>query len=217
MLPKKLPDGNIWIDTAPNPPYRQPMIRLANPADAPEILAIYAPIVRDTAISFELEPPGVGEMTRRLEAVLALRPWLVYERAGELLGYVYASAFRDRPAYRWTTEVTVYVRADARNAGLGRTLYGALFDVLRLQGYCTAIAGMTAPNAASERLHRAVGFREWGRLGAAGYKFGVWHDVVFFDLPLAPLPACPAELRSITEIAATREFSHAIERQAPGI
>lgn len=190
------------------------MIRLATPADAPAVLAIYAPIVADTPISFEWEVPSVPEMAIRIQKVLRDRPWLVYERAGELLGYVYASTFRERFAYRWSTEVSVYIRADARGCGLGRTLYSALFDVLRLQGYCTAIAGATVPNAATERLHESMGFTEIGRFPAAGFKFGQWHDVVFWRRLLRPLPDQPHELTPLNEIISTQDWNNAIEKQA---
>jgi phosphinothricin acetyltransferase len=190
------------------------MIRLATPADAAAVLAIYAPIVVETPISFEWEVPSVAEMASRIRTVLRDRPWLVYERAGELLGYVYASTFRERFAYRWSTEVSVYIHTDARGRGLGRTLYSALFGGLRLQGYCTAIAGATVPNAATESLHASMGFTEIGRFPAAGFKFGQWHDVVFWRLLLRPLPDRPDELIPLNEIIGTEDWNNAIEKQA---
>lgn len=188
------------------------MVRLATPDDAAGVHAIYAPIVSATAISFEYEVPDVTEMGRRLRTVLAHRPWLVYEEAGQVLGYVYAASFRDRAAYQWSTEVTIYLRPDARGRGLGRVLYEALFAVLRVQGYCTAVAGATLPNEASERLHARLGFRECGRFPAAGYKFGRWHDVVFWQLVLQRLPAQPAPIRPIHELITTGEFEDAIRK-----
>lgn len=191
------------------------MIRLARNADAEQVHAIYAPIVRETAISFEWDVPTVAEIGRRIETVLAFRPWLVLEEAGELLGYTYASVFRERAAYQWGTEVSVYVRADVSGRGLGRTLYGALFDVLRLQGFCTAVAGATLPNEATERLHRRMGFSEIGRYPGAGFKFGRWHDVVFWYLRLRELPQQPRPLLPVSEIIATKEWNDALEKQTP--
>jgi L-amino acid N-acyltransferase YncA len=188
------------------------MIRMATPADAAGILAIYAPVVRSSAISFELAPPSVGEMRRRIKKVLADRPWMVFERDDEVLGYVYASTFRDRPAYRWSTEVSVYIHEDARGRGLASTLYHALFDVLQLQGYCTVVAGATVPNPASERLHTVLGFQLMGVLPAAGYKFGVWHDVAFFHRTLRPLPKRPREPIPIANISA-KKLDNAIKKQ----
>lgn len=191
------------------------MIRLARATDAEQVHAIYAPIVRDTAISFESEVPSAGEMARRIEVVLGFRPWLVLEEAGELLGYAYASVFRERAAYQWGTEVSVYVRADVTGRGIGGTLYGALFDVLRLQGFCTAVAGATLPNEATERLHRRMGFSEIGRYPAAGFKFGRWHDVIFWYLRLRELPLQPRPLTAISDLIATKEWNHALEKQTP--
>lgn len=189
------------------------MIRLADPADAHAVHAIYAPIVRDTPISFEWQVPTVDEIGRRMQKVLADRPWLVFETGGEVLGYTYATTFRERLAYRWGTEVSIYVSESARGLGLGRRLYNALFDVLRLQGYCTAVAGATVPNDASERLHESLGFQLIGRYPAAGFKLGRWHDVAFWYLRLRPLPEQPGELIPIHEIAGTREFRDALEKQ----
>ena len=188
------------------------MIRMATPADAAGILAIYAPVVRDSAISFELAPPTVAEMRRRIRKILADRPWLVYESDGVVLGYVYASTFRDRPAYRWSTEVSVYIHEDARGRGLGRTLYRALFEVLHLQGYCTLVAGATMPNGGSERLHTGLGFQLMGVLPAAGYKFGSWHDVAFYHRTLRPLPKRPREPVPIANIS-VRKLNDAIKKQ----
>jgi L-amino acid N-acyltransferase YncA len=189
------------------------MIRLARPGDATQVHAIYAPIVEHTAISFEEQVPAVAEMEQRIRSVLETRPWLVEERDGEVLGYVYASTFRERAAYQWGTEVTVYVREDMRGRGVGRHLYDALFDVLRLQGYVTAVAGATLPNPVTERLHLAMGFTEFGRYPAAGFKFDRWYDVVFWYLRLQPLPARPHTLRTLAEIVGTREWNHVIEKQ----
>jgi L-amino acid N-acyltransferase YncA len=212
MLHEKWAIGNLSVDTRPVCPYSDlAMIRLANRQDAEQVHAIYAPIVRDTPISFELEVPTVAEMASRIEKVLATRPWLVYETAGDVLGYVYASTFRDRPAYNWGTEVTIYMRADARGRGLGRRLYTALFEVLRIQGYCTAVAGATVPNPGTERLHESLGFQLIGRYPGAGYKFNRWHDVAFYFLRLRPLPSNPPALIPISEIVGTKEWTNAIQ------
>ena len=190
------------------------MIRLATPADAAGVLAIYAPIVRDTAVSFEYDVPTEADMEARIENVLHKRPWLVYERAGEVLGYVYASTFRERLAYRWGTEVTVYIRADTRGRGLGRALYTALFEALKLQGYCMVVAGATLPNEATERLHAAMGFQTIGVYPSAGYKHGRWHDVIFWFLQLQPLPAEPAEPLPLRKVVNTAPWRAALQRGA---
>ena len=160
-------------------------IRVATPDDAAAVQAIYAPIVRDTTISFETDPPTVAKMHRRIVATLAQYPWLVaLDAGGRVAGYVYASRYAERPAYRWSTTVTAYVREDQRGRGVGRALYAALFDRLRSLGYCQAYAGITLPNAASVGLHEAVGFEPVGVFRNAGHKLGRWHDVGWWQLSL---------------------------------
>ncbi|HTU89446.1 MAG TPA: GNAT family N-acetyltransferase, partial [Gemmataceae bacterium] len=125
-----------------------PTIRLATLDDAEQIQAIYAPYC-DTPISFELESPNAEEMRRRLAKVLGQYPWLVCDGGSEVLGYVYATQHRERAAYRWSVDTTVYVRQSRQRQGVGRALYTSLLAVLPLQGYVNAYAGVTLPNPAS--------------------------------------------------------------------
>ena len=168
-------------------------IRVAAPGDAEGVQAIYAPVVRDTAISFELEPPGVAEMAGRIAGTLAEHPWLVCERRGAVAGYAYATRHRERPAYRWSVDVSVYVHPDARRGGVGRRLYAALFRLLALQGYRNAYAGIALPNAGSVGLHEALGFRPVGVYRQVGFKLGAWHDVGWWQLQLQPPGIPPSE------------------------
>ena len=180
----------------------RPTIRLATADDAARVQAIYAPIVRDTAISFEVDPPGVPEMGRRIAHTLVTLPWLVSERDGETLGFAYAAAHRTRPAYRWSVDVSVYVTGHARRAGVGRGLYVPLLALLTAQGFTSAHAGITLPNPASVGLHQALGFTPVGVYRAVGFKLGSWHDVGWWQRrlreptvpppPPAPLPDLPA-------------------------
>ena len=173
-------------------------IRVATLEDAPAIAAIYAPIVRETTISFELEAPSAEQMRARIEKTLQRLPWLVSIDGGGLVeGYVYASVHRDRPAYQWSVDVTAYVRADARRTGVGRRLYLALFDELRGLGYCQAFAGIALPNAASVGLHEALGFTPIGVYRNVGYKLGQWRDVGWWQKPLQSPdpPSAPADFR----------------------
>jgi phosphinothricin acetyltransferase len=168
-------------------------IRLATPDDAQGVQAIYAPIVRDTAISFELEAPTIEEVRQRIVKTLEHLPWLVCERRGDILGYAYASQHRTRPAYQWSVDVSVYVHPNARRAGVGRALYRSLFALLALQGLYQAYAGITLPNPASVGLHESLGFQPIGVYRAVGYTLGAWHDVGWWQLSLreragAPIP-----------------------------
>ena len=168
-------------------------IRTAAPADAEAITAIYAPIVANTSISFELTPPSVDEMRGRIEKTLQDLPWLVSEDAqGAVNGYVYASKHRERPAYQWSVDVTAYVREDARGLGVGKRLYQALFAELVTLGYFQAFAGIALPNDASVALHESVGFKPVGVYRNVGFKLGAWHDVGWWQKELRP-PTEPAE------------------------
>lgn len=176
------------------------VIRLAAERDAEQVAAIYAPNVTDKIISFETEPPSADEMRRRIEVTLERFPWLVCERQGRLLGYAYASAHGFRAAYQWSVDVSVYVHEDAHRTGVGRALYASLMAVLELQGFYNAYAGATLPNPASVGLHEAVGFRPVGIYRGVGYKFGAWHDVVWWHLALRERradPDPPADLPSV--------------------
>jgi phosphinothricin acetyltransferase len=176
------------------------MIRLARADDAAQVAAIYAPIVTDTIISFELEPPSVDEMRARIEKTLAVFPWLVSESDGSIAGYAYASRHRERRAYQWSVDVSCYVRADARRQGLGAALYRALLRVLRAQGFQMAYAGIALPNKASVRLHESVGFRPVGIYREAGYKLGAWHDTGWWQCRVGEAPANPADPTPLREL-----------------
>lgn len=160
-------------------------IRTANPDDAAAVQAIYAPVVRDTPISFETEPPAVDEMRRRIVDTLAQFPWLVaLDESDAVCAYVYAGRYAERLAYRWSVTVTAYVRADRRGRGVGRALYGELLRQLTDLGYCQAYAGITLPNDASVALHESVGFERVGVFANAGHKLGRWHDVGWWQRTL---------------------------------
>jgi L-amino acid N-acyltransferase YncA len=173
------------------------IIRHAHAGDVAAMLAIYAPLVRDTTVSFEYEPPTLAEMEHRLQAVQRQYPWLVCERDGQVAGYAYASAFRGRAAYQWTAEVTVYVHPDHHRRGVARELYQALLERLRAQGYRMAVAVITLPNAGSVALHEDLGFEPVGVFRRAGFKHGRWCDTGWWQLDLggdsAPAPPRPPD------------------------
>jgi len=167
-------------------------LRFADVSDASGIAEIYSPVVRDTAISFEFDPPDAAEMARRIEGTTKVFPWLVCDHDGSVAGYAYAGPHRVRAAYQWSADVSVYIHSDHRGRGLGRALYTALLDILRLQGLFNAYAGITLPNEASVGLHEAVGFRRLGIYKSVGFKLGRWHDVGWWELALLPADQAPA-------------------------
>jgi L-amino acid N-acyltransferase YncA len=169
------------------------MIRQATSADAADLARIYAPSVIGSAISFEEVAPSADEMQGRLARHA---PWLVFVEEGAVLGYAYASAHRDRAAYRWSVDATVYVDQRAHRRGVGRALYTALFSLLRAQGYCAIHAGITLPNPGSVGLHQAMGFRPVGVYQKVGWKLGAWQDVGWWQLELRPRQGPPTPPRA---------------------
>lgn len=174
-------------------------IRIALPSDARAIADIYAPVVRDTTISFELDAPSEQEMEARITATLKTHPWLVsIDAHGSINGYAYAGRHRDRAAYQWSVDVTAYVRADARRQGVGRRLYARLFEDLVRLGYFQAFAGIALPNDASVGLHESSGFEPIGVYRRVGFKQGAWRDVGWWQKELQPVgsdPPAPAAFR----------------------
>jgi L-amino acid N-acyltransferase YncA len=168
-------------------------LRVATPADAAAIAAIYASYVEGSSISFETVAPGAAQMEERIQAGGDLYPWLIAEEDGETLGYAYASAFRARPAYRYTVETSVYLASSAHGRGLGRQLYGKLIQLLEVQGFAQAIGAITLPNAASVRLHESLGFAPAGVYRQVGYKMGEWWDVGLWQRALAPATNPPRD------------------------
>lgn len=161
------------------------LIRAATPDDAAAVQAIYAPIVRDTVISFETDVPSVDEMRSRIADKIRTLPWLVaLDDAHQVCGYVHGSKLRERAAYQWSVEVTAYVRDDCRGRGVGKRMYERLFAELVSLGYCEAFAGIALPNEASVALHESVGFEPIGVYRRVGFKFGAWRDVAWWQRTL---------------------------------
>lgn len=170
-------------------------VRAATAEDAAAIAMIYAPQVRDGYATFELDPPDAAEFARRMLAAPRL-PWLVAERDGSVAGFAYASRFKQRPAYRWTAEVTVYLAESARGQGVGRALYDELLPAVASLGYVTVCAGIALPNDASVGLHESFGFTPVGVYRDVGFKLGRWRDVGWYQRRLRDaLPDEPPEPR----------------------
>ena len=175
-------------------------IRLAACTDAPGIAEIYRPVVVSTPISFEVEPPNHQEIRRRIEKTLLKLPWLVCEDRSSIAGYAYASPHRERAAYQWSVDVSVYVHSDFRRCGIGRGLYTSLFEILPALGYFNAYAGITLPNPASVGVHESLGFHPVGVYRNVGYKLGRWHDVGWWELPLRKPADVPSPLLALNQL-----------------
>jgi len=183
-------------------------IRPARPEDAAAIAAIYAPYVLSGTVSFETEAPDARAIRARIAASNGLYPWLVAtsgdgEDAG-VVAYAYATRFRDRPAYRYVVETSIYVSGSVQGNGVGRLLYEALIDTLRAQGFTQAIGVISLPNDGSITLHEAVGFRRAGVYREIGFKQGRWIDVGFWQCELNDSVIPPVEPRPFSEIGVVR-------------
>lgn len=168
------------------------MIRSVTPEDAPALLAIYAPYVEHTAISFEYETPDLPEFLRRMRQVQEKYPYITaVDETGQLLGYAYTSAFVGRAAYDWSAETTIYLREGCQHRGVGRRLYEALEEISRAQHIHTLCACIGKPRIADEYLtdnsvefHQHMGYRLVGTFYKSGYKFGRWYDMVWMEKSL---------------------------------
>jgi L-amino acid N-acyltransferase YncA len=171
------------------------VIRDASEPDGAACSQIYRPYVTDTVITFEAHPPDRAVMADRIERVQRDHAWLVLEDVGRVVGYAYGQPHKERVAYRWACEVSVYLETGRRRTGAGRLLYQALFARLAERGYLIALAGITQPNEASIGLHRALGFEQVGTYRRIGWKHGAWHDVSWWQCELAELGCPPDEPR----------------------
>lgn len=189
------------------------VLRPATAADARAIAAIYAPYVLSGTVSFEEEAPDTRAMARRMAASEGLYPWIVAagegggkgaDGSGAVLAYAYATRFRDRPAYRYVVETSIYVAGPAQGGGVGRLLYDALLDTLTAQGFTQAFGVIALPNDASIRLHEAVGFRRAGHFREVGYKHGRWLDVGYWQRELNPAAVPPVEPRRFADTGVVR-------------
>ena len=169
------------------------LIRATTLADAKAIAALYAPIVRDTVISFEIEPPTADTMRERIANSIHTYPWLTALVDDVIVGYAYAGRHRERAAYRWSVDVSVYVHPEYQRRGIGRALYRELLQILGRQGFRSAFAGITLPNASSVGLHEALGFSPVGVYREVGFKLGAWREVGWWRLSLSTTGGVPAD------------------------
>ncbi len=184
-------------------------VDLARESDIPAIADIVNWAATNTTANFGTEPEPVALWEEMWRSSHQAYPWLVARRTddGGILGFAKASAHKTRGAYRYTADVTVYVAPEAHGVRVGTTLYGRLIPMLRAQGIATLLAGISPPNPKSERLHEAHGFVRCGTYHRAGWKFGAWHDVGYWELHLNALGPPPAELRSVAYVWAREALS----------
>lgn len=152
-------------------------IRDVTRADAEQLLKIYAPIVQNTAISFETEVPSILEFAERISKITSKYPWVCLEISGVPVAYAYASEHRARAAYQWSVDITAYVSEEHRGRGFGKMLYTSLFERLKKQEFYNVFAGIALPNPASVALHQSMGMKCLGVYQSVGFKLGKWHDV----------------------------------------
>lgn len=150
--------------------------------DAAQIAEIYDYYIQNTHTTFETEPLNAQEIQERISQIVKNFPYLVAEEEGEILGYAYASRFKLRQAYEHTVEVSIYVKNDAKQKGVGTKLYMELFDLLEETNIHTMIAGISLPNDASIKFHERLGFSKVAHFKEIGYKLGRWIDVGYWQL-----------------------------------
>jgi L-amino acid N-acyltransferase YncA len=180
-------------------------IRLVHTDDCTSLLNIYGPFISDTTVTFEYEIPDADAFKERIINISKTNPWLVCELNEKVVGYAYASRHRERAAYQWSVELSVYVDPEYHRHHIAKALYTALIKILKIQGYYNAYAGITMPNEKSERFHESFGFKLIGVYESVGYKFGRWLDVGWYWLKLAEHIKEPQHPKPITEICKTKE------------
>ena len=176
-------------------------IRTASVEDAEVLLAIYAPYVEKTAITFEYEVPTVAEFRSRIKNTLQKYPYIVIEKAGKIYGYAYTGAFKSRAAYDWAVETSIYVDMKYPKQGLGKKLYLAIEDISRRQNIINLNACIGYPQKEDQHLtknsvefHAHLGYRKVGTFHKCGYKFGTWYDMVWMEKMLGRHNANPAPI-----------------------
>ena len=160
------------------------LIRLATRNDAKAILAIYEPYISNTSFTFETEVPSIAAFAERIENYLQHWPWLVCEVDGSIAGYAYAGRYRERVAYQWCVESSIYIHDDFQRQGIAKKLYTKLMDILRVQEYRNVYAVINLPNERSVRFHEACGFEWFANYEKVGYKLGKWKTVGWWKLVL---------------------------------
>ncbi|WP_315078362.1 GNAT family N-acetyltransferase [uncultured Clostridium sp.] len=175
-------------------------IRFVKETDAAEILEIYEPYIKKTAITFECETPSLDEFRNRIKEISSYYPYIVCVLDGKIIGYAYAHRQMERAAYQWNAELSVYIYKTCLRCGVGKALYSALIEILQMQNVHNVYGGVTYPNENSERLHKHFGFKKLDIYHNTGYKCGAWHDVAWFEKNIGDYDLDPNPFISIQEI-----------------
>ena len=182
-------------------------LRFATPADAEALVAIYAPYILKTAITYEYEIPSVAEFARRIETYSAKYPYLVAELDGAPVGYAYACPLGSRPAFDWSVETAIYIREDCKGMGIGKALYQKLEAILKTMGIRTMTAAVATVERedpyltnASLAFHLRMGFVPVGTFHHAGCKFGRWYDLTWLEKAIGEYEEDPPHPKTVHEI-----------------
>ena len=180
-------------------------LRFASEDDAEALLAIYAPYVADTVITYEYEVPSVSEFRERIASIAKKFPYLVYEVDGQIVGYAYGNTFRTRAAFQWDVETSIYLTEDAKHKGIAKKLYDVLLALLRAQGFYHAYAYIDIPNEASTRFHKKLGFEEIAVYPSCAFKLGRWCTLSCMELSLTEITEdrVPSAIVPITDLDAS--------------
>lgn len=185
-------------------------IRIASPSDAPELLAIYAPYITKTAISFEYDVPSVEEFADRIRTTLEKYPYLAAESDGHIVGYCYVSILHGRQAYDWSVETSIYVEQNCKHLGIGRKLHDALEQALSAMGILNLYACIAFPigedpylTEDSVHFHEHMGYEHTAHFHKCGYKFNRWYDIVWLEKTIGKHLECQPAVKNFSEIKAS--------------
>lgn len=182
-------------------------IRIASPSDAPELLAIYAPYITKTAISFEYDVPSVEEFADRIRTTLEKYPYLAAESDGHIVGYCYVSILHGRQAYDWSVETSIYVDQNCKRMGIGKKLHDALEQALSAMGILNLYACIAFPigedpylTEDSVHFHEHLGYTHTAHFHKCGYKFNRWYDIVWMEKTIGKHLECQPAVKNFSEI-----------------
>lgn len=176
-------------------------IRPALIEDVPKLTEIYAPYVRETAVTFDYQVPSAEAFAALIQSTLRKYPFLVAKEDEKILGYAYVSDYKKKKAYDWSVETTIYVRQDAQRSGIGSRLYEAMENYLLKQHICNLYACITYPNPASIAFHERFGYKIAAHFSNSGYKLGKWYDIVWMEKHLDPHPVPPEPFIPFPELS----------------